>query len=71
MNAFITAVSAFLPGQPVSNDDLERYLGKVDRLAARTRQIILAGNGIETRHYAIDPETGATTHSNARLAAEA
>ena len=71
MNAFITAVSAFLPGQPVGNDDLERYLGKVDRIAARTRQIILANNGIETRHYAIDPETGATTHSNAQLAAEA
>jgi len=71
MNAFITAVSAFLPGQPVHNDDLERYLGKVDRIAARTRQIILAGNGIESRHYAIDPETGATTHSNARLTAEA
>lgn len=71
MNAFITNVSAFLPGQPVSNNDLERYLGKVDRIAARTRQIILAGNGIESRHYAIDPETGATTHSNALLAAEA
>lgn len=71
MNAFITAVSAFLPGQPVHNDDLENYLGKVDRIAARTRQIILAGNGIESRHYAIDPGTGATTHSNARLAAEA
>ena len=71
MNAFITAVSAFLPGQPVNNDDLERYLGKIDRIAARTRQIILAGNGIESRHYAIDPETGATTHSNARLTAEA
>jgi 3-oxoacyl-[acyl-carrier-protein] synthase-3 len=71
MNAFITAVSAFLPGQPVHNDDLEKYLGKVDRIATRTRQIILAGNGIESRHYAIDPETGATTHSNARLAAEA
>jgi 3-oxoacyl-[acyl-carrier-protein] synthase III len=71
MNAFITAVSAFLPGQPVSNDDLDRYLGKVERIAARTRQIILANNGIETRHYAIDPETGAITHTNAQLAAEA
>ena len=71
MNVFITAVSAFLPGQPVPNNDLDRYLGKVERIAARTRQIILANNGIETRHYAIDPETGATTHSNAQLAAEA
>ena len=71
MNAFITAVSAFLPGQPVHNDDLDRYLGKVERIAARTRQIILANNGIESRHYAIDPETGAATHSNAQLTAEA
>ncbi|OGQ94374.1 MAG: hypothetical protein A2521_09900 [Deltaproteobacteria bacterium RIFOXYD12_FULL_57_12] len=71
MNVFITAASAYLPGQPVSNNDLERYLGKVDRIAARTRQIILANNGIESRHYAIDPETGAITHSNAELAAEA
>ena len=71
MNVFITAASAYLPGQPVHNDDLERYLGKVDRIAARTKQIILAGNGIESRHYAIDPETGATTHTNAELAAEA
>lgn len=71
MNVFITAVSAFLPGQPVRNDDLDRYLGKVERIAARTRQIILANNGIESRHYAIDPETGAATHSNAQLAAEA
>ncbi|MFA6498178.1 MAG: beta-ketoacyl-ACP synthase III [Desulfurivibrionaceae bacterium] len=71
MNVFITAVSAYLPGQPVRNDDIERYLGKVDRIAAKTRQIILANNGIESRHYAIDPDTGATTHSNAELAAEA
>ncbi len=71
MNVFITAASAFLPGQPVRNDDLERYLGNVDRIAAKTRQMVLANNGIETRHYAIDPETGTTTHSNAELAAEA
>jgi 3-oxoacyl-[acyl-carrier-protein] synthase-3 len=71
MNAFITAVSAFLPGQPVINDDLERYLGKVARIEAKTKQVILANNGIESRHYAIDPETGTTTHSNAELAAEA
>lgn len=71
MNIFITAASAFLPGQPVSNADLERYMGNVDRIDARIRQIVLANNGIETRHYAIDPETGATTHSNAELAAEA
>ncbi|MBU4262454.1 MAG: beta-ketoacyl-ACP synthase III [Proteobacteria bacterium] len=71
MRAFITAVSAFLPGKPVENEELETYLGKVNKISARTRQIILANNGIKTRHYAVDPQTGATTHTNAQLTAEA
>jgi 3-oxoacyl-[acyl-carrier-protein] synthase-3 len=71
MKAFITAVSAFLPGKPVGNEDLEAYLGKVDKSSAKTKQIILANNGIKARHYAVDPQTGATTHTNAQLAAEA
>lgn len=71
MNAYITAVSAFLPGKPVANDTLDLYLGAVNRVSARTRQIILANNGIKTRYYAIDPETGSITHTNAALAAEA
>jgi 3-oxoacyl-[acyl-carrier-protein] synthase-3 len=71
MKAFITAVSAFLPGKPVGNGALEAYLGKVDKISARTRQIILSNNGIKTRHYALDPKTGTTTHTNAQLAAEA
>jgi len=71
MKSFITAVAAFLPGKPVRNDEMERCLGPVTGIAARTRQIILANNGIETRHYAIDPATGVATHSNAALTAEA
>ena len=71
MNVYITDVSAYLPGKAITNDELDLYLGKVERLSARTRQIILANNGIERRHYALDPETGSTTHSNAELAAAA
>ncbi len=71
MNAYITAISAFLPGRPVGNEEIDTYLGKADKLSARTRQIILANNGIKTRYYAIDPETGDPTHTNAQLAAEA
>ncbi len=71
MKAFITAISAFLPGKPVGNEDLDEYLGKANKLSARTRQLILSQNGIKTRYYAIDPGTGDTTHSNAQLAAEA
>lgn len=71
MNAYITAVSAFLPGKPVTNEEIDHYLGPVGRISARTKQIILANNGIETRYYAVDPETGEITHTNAQLAAEA
>jgi len=71
MDAYITAVSKFLPGKPVSNKDIDRYLGSVDRISSRTRQIILANNGITHRHYAIDLASGQASHSNAQLAAEA
>jgi 3-oxoacyl-[acyl-carrier-protein] synthase-3 len=71
MDAYITDVSMFLPGEPVANDAIDLYLGAMDRVPERIRQIILANNGIETRHYAIDPVTGTPTHTNAQLAAEA
>src|SRR5439155_15021797 len=34
-------------------------------------EVILARNGIVTRHYALDPQTGRQTHTNAELTAEA
>ncbi|WP_028584082.1 beta-ketoacyl-ACP synthase III [Desulfogranum mediterraneum] len=71
MNAYINAVSAFLPGLPVENQDLDRYLGTASAVSAKTRRIILATNGIRSRYYAIDPASGRTSYSNARLAAEA
>lgn len=71
MEAFINDIAAFLPGRPVANDDLDAYLGRVGKVSARTKQIILANNGIHTRYYAIDPGSGAGTHTNAQLAAEA
>lgn len=71
MKAFITSISAFLPGNPVGNEELDAYLGKVHKISAKTRKIILANNGIKTRYYAVDPETGKATHTNAGLTAEA
>jgi len=70
MKAFITGIATFLPGKPVTNEELEAYLGKLDRIEARTKQIVLANNGIRTRHYALDPVTGTATFTNARMAAE-
>jgi len=71
MDAYITETAAFLPGRPITNQELDQVLGPVNRLSARTRQVILASNGIRTRHYAVDPATGKLTHTNAQLTAQA
>lgn len=71
MNVFITDLAAFLPGPPISNQELDDYLFGADRISAKTRKIILQNNGIATRHYALELGTGRLTHSNRELTAEA
>lgn len=68
---YITRVSKFLPNEPVSNDQMEDYLGKIDGRPSRAKSIILRNNQIKTRHYAIDKETGKSTHTNFQLATKA
>ncbi|MDC0709115.1 3-oxoacyl-[acyl-carrier-protein] synthase III C-terminal domain-containing protein [Stigmatella sp. ncwal1] len=55
-DVFITALGKFLPGEPISNDQLEDYLGKVRGKPSRARSRVLSQNGILRRHYAIDRE---------------
>jgi len=72
MDVYITDLSAFLPNKPVSNDEMEKIIGTVDNhIPGRIKKIVLKSNGIQTRYYAIDPETGKATHTNAELTAEA
>ncbi|PLY06956.1 MAG: hypothetical protein C0624_03985 [Desulfuromonas sp.] len=71
MDVFINDVAAFLPNEPVGNDEMEQLLGMVNMLPSRSRRIILRNNRIASRYYAIDPKTGEFTHNNAQLAAEA
>lgn len=70
MNAYITKASKFLPNAPVSNDEMEDYLGKVNGKPSRARRIVLRRNGIKSRYYALDKE-GNVTHTNVEMAAEA
>jgi 3-oxoacyl-[acyl-carrier-protein] synthase-3 len=67
---YITALSKFLPNNPISNDEMEGYLGLINDKPSRSRSIILRNNKIKTRYYAID-KNGNSTHSNAQLSAEA
>lgn len=71
INVFITATSSYLPNAPVGNDQMERILGQLGDRPSRARRTVLRSNGIESRHYAIDPVTLKPTHSNAQLTATA
>ena len=68
---YITHIAAFLPNDPVSNDAMESVLGQIGKRPSRARKLILRSNRIKSRYYAIDPQTGKATHTNAQLTAEA
>lgn len=67
---YITRLSKFLPNAPISNDEMEDYLGMVNNKRSKARAIVLRNNGIKTRYYAMDKD-GNITHTNYQLAAEA
>src|ERR1700761_7008740 len=68
--AYITGTGAFLPGDPVTNEQLAARAGADTPRAAALLRRTLAANGIRTRHYATG-ETGQTLMLNEELAAEA
>ncbi len=65
---YITNTSVFLPNDPVSNDDMELYLGYINEKPSKSRKIVLRNNGINTRYYALTKE-GKPTHTNAQMTA--
>ena len=68
---FINRISAFLPHDPVGNEQMEERLGLVGGKPSRARKLVLKRNGIQQRHYAIDPQTGAPSMSNEQISAAA
>ena len=64
---YITKAGKYLPNDPISNDEMENYLGLINDAASKARRIILRNNGITSRYYAIDKQ-GNPTHSNAEMA---
>jgi len=67
---YITHTASFLPLDPVDNDHMEAVLGQTGPRPSRARKVTLRSNGIRSRHYVIDPATGAPRYTNAQLAAE-
>lgn len=57
-----------MPGEPVSNDNMENYIGRIGGQASRNRALVLRQNRIKTRHYALSDD-GTPRYSNAEMAA--
>src|ERR1039457_6381357 len=68
--AYITGVGAYLPGDPVGNEELTARFGDGSPRGAARRRRALAANGIRTRHYAGN-DKGMTVMLNEELAAHA
>jgi 3-oxoacyl-[acyl-carrier-protein] synthase-3 len=74
----VAGTGSFLPNDPVPNDRIDDVLGHLTEAPERVRAFIrtvgrrmLEGSGVKTRHFAIDPETHALTHTIASLSEQA
>lgn len=65
---YINAIEKYMPNLPVSNDEMEGFLGLINGNESKARGLILRNNKIKTRYYALD-RNGNPTHSNAQLTA--
>ncbi|MCD4793191.1 MAG: beta-ketoacyl-ACP synthase III [Bacteroidales bacterium] len=70
MSVYINNIKKFLPGEGISNDEMESYLGKIQNIKSKARPIVLRNNGIKNRYYAIN-KNQESQYSNAELTAEA
>ncbi|HVK41152.1 MAG TPA: beta-ketoacyl-ACP synthase III [Phenylobacterium sp.] len=68
--AYITGTGAFLPGEPVTVDQMEDHLGRIGGRSSLLGRRALRWNGVETRHYALGANGGAI-HTNAGMCAQA
>ncbi|CAG9415168.1 beta-ketoacyl-ACP synthase III [Providencia alcalifaciens] len=70
LNAYITKTSIFLPGDAISNENIENILGYVGEKASRSLRIVLKNNGIKKRHYVLNPLSGIANFNNAQITAK-
>ena len=63
---YINSIGKFLPGKPVSNDEIEEYLGRINGKSSRIKEKILSNNGIKNRYYALDKNQN-SLYSNASM----
>ncbi|MDF2670990.1 MAG: hypothetical protein K0R67_3296 [Paenibacillus sp.] len=64
---YITSIGKFLPGEPISNDEMEDYLGRIGNKSSKAMRRILEQNKIRYRYYALD-KNQQSLYSNAEMA---
>jgi 3-oxoacyl-[acyl-carrier-protein] synthase III len=62
-SVYINKLASFLPNDPVSNEEMENILGRINNQASKAKPLILRNNQIKTRYYASDKQ-GNITHTN-------
>ena len=65
---YITNTASYFPNDPVSNEEMEEYLGYINAKPSKSKRIVLRNNGIKRRFYALTKE-GKPTHTNAQMTA--
>lgn len=70
-DVYITKMSAFLPNDPVNNDQIEDVLGMIGGVKSRAKNVVLRSNGIKTRYYVLDPKSRKPLFTNASMTARA
>lgn len=65
---YITRTAHFLPNKPISNQEMEEYLGCIKGQPSKSKNIVLRNNGIKQRYYAIQ-KNGKATHTNSEMTA--
>lgn len=68
-HVYITDTASFMPGEAVNNQEMDAYIGSINRMSGRIKTRILAENGIQFRHYAID-KNGESLHSVTSMGAK-
>lgn len=70
----VAGTGSFLPNAPIPNDRIDDVLGRLDHAPPRVQTFVetvgrrmLDHAGIQTRHFAVDPETHALTHNLSSL----
>jgi len=70
-SVYINDIQKFMPNEPVSNKNIEEYLGYIGGKKSKVKNIVLRSNGIKSRYYVLEKGTQKPLFTNAQLCSNA